>query len=109
MGCGLGWASKVRPTAHCWLDFGPGVRAHLWALRSSSPALEWAIPVYVSKDAAYVRNEAPRPLEIGRGNSMPERLPTSGDCRILLNGGIWKVQWDNPKFQSLATNVKSAR
>jgi hypothetical protein len=36
MGRRLGWALEVRPIAHCWLGFGPGPRAHLWALRKSS-------------------------------------------------------------------------
>jgi hypothetical protein len=36
MGRGLGWALEVRPIAHCWLGFGPGPRAHLWALRKST-------------------------------------------------------------------------
>jgi hypothetical protein len=36
MGRGLDWALEVRPIAHCWLGFGPGPRAHLWALRKSS-------------------------------------------------------------------------
>jgi hypothetical protein len=36
MGRGLSWALEVRPIAHCWLGFGPGPRAHLWALRKSS-------------------------------------------------------------------------
>ena len=40
MGCGLGWASKVRPRAHCWLGFGPGVRAHLRALRNATLSVE---------------------------------------------------------------------
>jgi hypothetical protein len=36
MGRRLGWALEVRPIAHCWLGFGPGPRAHLWALRKSN-------------------------------------------------------------------------
>lgn len=48
MGCGVGWASKVRPIAHCWLGFGPGDRANLWTLRNTRPDVRvsrryWAI------------------------------------------------------------------
>ena len=54
-GLWVGWASKVRPIAHCWLGFGPGVRAHLWALWNTRPDVRvsrryWAIGSLISID-----------------------------------------------------------
>lgn len=48
IGCGLGWAPKVRLIALCWLGFGAEPRAYLWALRNTRPDVRvsrryWAI------------------------------------------------------------------
>ena len=37
MSCGLGWALKTKPIAHCGLGCGPGHWAHLWAIERSTP------------------------------------------------------------------------